>query len=95
MIDKILVWWRWKGRYTWSKYRRRIFELNSHRSTVPNVTTFNEIESRLGEITWVANGPFHLYDAISFPETVWKHKKDDCDGFSVIAAALLKKGIVA
>jgi len=37
------------------------------------------------------DGPFHLYDAISYPETVWAKKKDDCDGFAVLACELLKR----
>jgi hypothetical protein len=37
------------------------------------------------------DGPFHLFDAISYPQTVWAKKKDDCDGFAILAAALLKQ----
>ena len=35
------------------------------------------------------DGPSHLYDSISYPETVWFKKKDDCDGFAVLASKLL------
>ena len=31
----------------------------------------------------------HLYDSISYPETVWCKKKDDCDGFAILASKLL------
>ncbi|MFH1646802.1 MAG: hypothetical protein ABID71_03790, partial [Chloroflexota bacterium] len=44
-----------------------------------------------GEVTWTMDGPLHLYDAISYPQTVWHRKKDDCDGFAVLAAALLRQ----
>ena len=37
------------------------------------------------------DGPLHLYDAISYPQTVWNKKKDDCDGFAVLAAELLDR----
>lgn len=35
------------------------------------------------------DGPLHLYDAISYPQTTWAKKRDDCDGFAVLAAELL------
>ena len=41
------------------------------------------------QVTWTQDGLLHLYDSISYPQTVWKKEKDDCDGFSVLAAALL------
>ena len=37
------------------------------------------------------DGPLHLYDSISYPQTVWARKKDDCDGFAILAAALLQR----
>ena len=30
-------------------------------------------------------------DCLSYPETVWKRKKDDCDGKAILAAALLRQ----
>jgi len=35
------------------------------------------------------DGPMHLFDSISYPQTVWAKKKDDCDGFAVLGATLL------
>ncbi|OGN96208.1 MAG: hypothetical protein A2Y89_01525 [Chloroflexi bacterium RBG_13_51_18] len=32
-----------------------------------------------------------LYDCVSYPQRVWSRKKDDCDGFAVLAAALLSR----
>ena len=37
------------------------------------------------------DGPLHMYDSISYPGTVWAKKRDDCDGFAVLAAALLAR----
>ncbi len=34
------------------------------------------------------DGPLHLYDSISYPQTVWSKKKDGCDGFAILAATL-------
>ena len=37
------------------------------------------------------DGPLHMYDAISYPGAVWAKKRDDCDGFAVLAEALLER----
>ena len=37
------------------------------------------------------DGPFHLFDCISYPQTTWAKKKDDCDGFASLAAELLRE----
>ena len=37
------------------------------------------------------DGPLHLFDSISYPEVTWTKKKDDCDGFAILAAALLNQ----
>jgi len=37
------------------------------------------------------DGPLHLFDCISYPQTVWSTKKDDCDGFAILAAELLRR----
>jgi hypothetical protein len=60
-------------------------------TTLPEVSTLAEIEECLRKVTWTMDGPLHLYDSISYPETVWVRKKDDCDGFAVLASALLQK----
>lgn len=59
--------------------------------TLPIVNSLEEIADCLRQVTWTMDGPLHLYDAISYPETVWSKKKDDCDGFAVLAANLLQK----
>ena len=60
-------------------------------AALPEVSTLAEIEGCLKEVTWTMDGPLHLYDSISYPETVWAGKKDDCDGFAILASALLRK----
>ena len=37
------------------------------------------------------DGPLHLFDSISYPQVTWTKKKDDCDGFACLAAALLNQ----
>jgi hypothetical protein len=50
-----------------------------------------DIKTCLKQITWSGDGLFHLYDSISYPQTVWTKKKDDCDGFAILAAELLRR----
>ncbi|MDP2731440.1 MAG: hypothetical protein Q8O55_13325 [Dehalococcoidales bacterium] len=89
MIDLLLRWWLRSGRYTWSRLRRWLFERRYRKTTLPAANSLEEIAGYLGQVTWTMDGPFHLYDAISYPETVWAKKKDDCDGFAILAANLL------
>ena len=37
------------------------------------------------------DGLLHFFDSISYPQTTWARKKDDCDGFATLAAELLKQ----
>ncbi|MDD4322928.1 MAG: hypothetical protein PHG26_05115 [Dehalococcoidales bacterium] len=66
-------------------------ENNSRQWQLPHVETLDEIQACLLQITWTRDSFWHLYDSISYPQTVWKKKKDDCDGFAVLAAALLNQ----
>ena len=91
VIDFFLRWWLFSGRYLWSRLRRRLFEKRYLGTALPAVNSLEEIADRLERITWTMDSPLHLYDAISYPETVWSKKKDDCDGFAVLAAKLLQK----
>jgi hypothetical protein len=52
-----------------------------------------DIETCLKQIAWSGDGLLHLYDSISYPQTVWTKKKDDCDGFAILAAELLQRWI--
>ena len=52
---------------------------------------YEDIAARLAEVTWRPDGAVHLWDAISYPAAVWRSKRDDCDGFAVLAAALLQR----
>jgi hypothetical protein len=91
MINAFLVWWLRSGRYGWSKLRRKIFERNHGKVALPAANSLSEIEACLKQIEWTMDGPLHLYDSISYPQTVWARKKDDCDGFAVLACELLKR----
>jgi len=58
---------------------------------MPRVNTLEEIRACLEQVTWTMDGPLHLFDSISYPQVTWAKKKDDCDGFSTLAAALLEQ----
>jgi len=90
IIDFFLVWWLRTGRYGWSKLRRRLFERHYLKTALPTVNSLEDIEASLKQITWTKDGPLHLFDCISYPNVTWEKKKDDCDGFSSLAAELLK-----
>jgi len=40
-------------------------------------------------VKWTKDGPLHFFDCISYPQVTWDKKRDDCDGFASLAAALL------
>ena len=58
---------------------------------LPVANSLEEIEACLKQIEWTMDGPLHLFDSISYPQTVWATKKDDCDGFATLASELLKR----
>ena len=89
LVSVFLVWWLRGPRYRWSRLRRRLFEGRYLDTELPTVSSLEEIETCLKQITWSGVGFLHLYDSISYPQTVWAKKKDDCDGFAVLAAGLL------
>lgn len=91
IIDGFLVWWLRSGRYRWSWLRRRLFERRYLTTALPEVSSLEEIESCLKQITWTMDGPLHLFDCISYPQVTWAKKKDDCDGFASLAAELLHR----
>ena len=57
--------------------------------SLPQAGSRQDVAGLLAQVTWTRDGPLHLYDSISYPGTVWSKKRDDCDGFAVLAAALL------
>lgn len=59
------------------------------------MNSLEEIKACLKQITWSGDGLLHLYDSISYPQTVWAKKRDDCDGFAVLAAELLQRWTAA
>lgn len=91
LVDRFLVWWLRHGRYRWSLLRRRLCERRYLSVVLPLVNSLEDIEACLRQIKWAMDGPMHLYDSISYPQTVWSKKKDDCDGFASLAAALLEQ----
>ena len=91
IIDWFLVWWLRSGRYRWSRLRRRLCEAKYLNISLPTATSLEEIKDCLAKVIWTMDGPLHLYDAVSYPQTVWSKKKDDCDGFAILAASLLQR----
>ena len=89
-VGLFLVWWlRW-GHYPWSRFRR-LFERRYLGTLLPAASSLQEIAGLLEQVTWTTDGPLHLYDAISYPQTTWTKRRDDCDGFAVLAAELLNR----
>jgi hypothetical protein len=91
LVDIFLTWWLKVGRYPWSRLYRTLLEQRYGKLSLPPAQSVAEVTSILEQVTWTMDGPLHLYDAISLPETVWSKKHDDCDGFAVLAATLLKR----
>jgi hypothetical protein len=90
-VNRFLVWWLQKIRYRWSRWRRKWCETKYLSQNLPVADSLADIEACLAQVTWTMDGPLHLFDAISYPQTVWAKKKDDCDGFAILAAALLQR----
>jgi len=91
VIDCFLTWWLRSGRYRWSRLRRRLCECKYLTTTLPSVSSLEEIETCLTQVKWTMDGPLHLFDSISYPQVTWAKKKDDCDGFATLAAELLHR----
>ncbi len=89
--DCFLKWWLSGPRYGWSKFRRFMFERGFLKTKLPQVANLDDIVRNLNEITWKQDFWPELFDCISYPERVWARGKDDCDGYAVLAAALLKQ----
>jgi len=90
-MDRFLIFWLRQGRYRWSRWRRKRFEAKYLKQALPAADSLEQIEALLKQVTWTMDGPLYLFDAISYPQTVWAKRKDDCDGFAVLAAALLQQ----
>jgi hypothetical protein len=91
IIDKFLVWWLRSGRYSWSKLRRKIFERGYLKTALPMANSLEGVEVCLKQVKWTMDGPLHFFDSISYPQTTWVKRKDDCDGFATLACELLKQ----
>ena len=90
VVDTFLIWWLKRGRYPWSRFVRKLERIGRDYQPVPRADSLDDIKSILSKVTWTMDNALHLYDSISLPETVWDKKQDDCDGFAVLAARLLK-----
>jgi len=84
-----VLWLRFL-RYPWSRLRRATLERRWADATLPAAASMDEVRSMLEQIEWVADGPLHLFDAVSRPASTWAKRRDDCDGFAALAAVLLE-----
>jgi hypothetical protein len=91
IVDRFLIWWLHTGRYKWSRFRRGLCEAKHRDQILPTAHSLDDIQAYLAQVTWAMDGPLHLFDSISYPQTVWAKKRDDCDGFAILAAALLQR----
>lgn len=89
IVDAFLTWWLRTGRPGWSRLRRGLFERRFANAPLPSANSLQEIQALLKQVRWTMDGPLHMFDCISYPQTTWESKKDDCDGFACLAAALL------
>ncbi len=85
--------WLWLRylRYPWSRLYRTLFERGYRSAPLPPAASVEEVGAVLAAVTWSPDGPRHLYDAISYPAAVWARRRDDCDGFAILAATLLAR----
>ena len=90
LVDCFIAFGLKNLRYPWSRLRQRLCERRYLKTELPKVNSLKDVQDCLKKITWTKDGFFHLYDALSYPQTVWAKKKDDCDGFAVLAAELLQ-----
>ena len=90
-LDPFLVFWLRRARYPWSRLRRKLFEGKFLKTQLPSPGSLQDIVNALPQVDWTMDGPLHLYDTVSYPQTVWNKKKDDRDGFAVLAAELLNR----
>lgn len=91
LVDAFVAFALKNLRYPWSRLRQRLCEGRYLKKELPPADSLNAIQDCLKKITWTQDGFFHLYDALSYPQTVWAKKKDDCDGFAVLAAELIQR----
>lgn len=91
LMARFLTWWLRGPRYRWSRLRRRLFEGRYLKTKLPDEKSLKTIQLHLQRVKWSGDGFFHLYDSISYPQRVWAKKRDDCDGFAILAAELLQR----
>ncbi len=84
--------WLCGPRYYWSKFVRVCFESKYKKNVIlPKVNTLFDIQQELTKISWTQDNIWKLFDVISYPETVYATKHDDCDGFATLVIHLLKQ----
>ncbi len=91
IVDLFLIGWLRYGRYPWSRLYRRLFEGRYRTGALPAVTSLDDIQRILSQVSWVRDDWRRLFDSVSYPQATWARQEDDCDGFACLAAALLRE----
>jgi len=96
MIKRLLIkiiagLWLSGPRYWWSRGYRVLFERKYKYVAMPQVKNLADVAGILRQVIWTQDSWNKLFDSISYPGKVYETKKDDCDGFAILAIELLKQ----
>ena len=92
LIKIVAKLWLYSLRYYWSRVYRFFFERKYLKGVqLPQIGSFSDIQKELKRIKYSSDSIYKLFDSISYPETVWALKKDDCDGFAILTCKLLEQ----
>ena len=92
LIKTIGYIWLSGPRYYWSRFKRFFFERKYKKEVeLPKVENLRDIQSILRTIDYKQDGLSSLFDCVSYPETTYALKADDCDGYATLAIHLLKQ----
>ena len=83
------IWLR-RIRYPWSRLYRWINRWEVEPVKLPGVGSVEDVSRCLRAVQYKPDDYRSMWDAIEDPRQVWKRKAGDCDGSSVLAAALTK-----
>lgn len=86
LIIRIVAWCWFRVRIPWSRFWRF---LEWQGKAVPKIRNFGNLNSILPVMKWTADPRWKLGDVLQTPEWTWAHKKDDCDGFALVALAAM------
>lgn len=94
LIHVFRIWFSLDGYYLWSRLYRWLFEKRRYKNEpLVEFDSLRGLETALGRMKWVKDGPKYLWDVISLPAKVEyalrtdpKQEVGDCDEFAAYAA---------